>query len=81
MYEQLFQKPKMTEKLLCKPPFRYIHDISTATMAASGFADGLYTEAELDAKSITEKEAKIDFLAKMIALVETMTGEQIACKP
>ncbi len=65
----------MTEKLLSKPPFRYLHDIFTATMGATGFADGLYSEAELDSKSITEKDAKTEFLAKMIALVETMTGE------
>jgi hypothetical protein len=42
----------MTQKLLLKPPFRYLHDIFTATMQATGFAQGLYTEEELDAKSI-----------------------------
>ena len=42
MYGQLFQKPKMTQKLLCKPPFRYLHDIFTATQAATGYGEGLY---------------------------------------
>jgi TRAF3-interacting protein 1 len=37
MYEQLIQKPKMSEKLLVKPPFRYLHDIFTSTMAATGY--------------------------------------------
>ena len=41
-YEQIFAKPKMTEKLLNKPPFRYLHDIFTATMGKTGFGQGLF---------------------------------------
>ena len=41
MYSQIFQKPKMTDKLLKKPPFRYLHDIFTATMKATGYGKGL----------------------------------------
>ena len=66
MYESLFSKPKMNEKLLTKPPFRYLHDIFTATMAATKFGTGLFEGPELDAKSITDKEAKINFLVKLI---------------
>ena len=71
----------MTEKLLCKPPFRYLHDIFTSTLQATGFGNGLYNDAELDGKSITEKDAKIEFLSKLVALVEFMTGEKIDVKP
>ena len=46
MYESLFAKPKMTEKLLSKPPFRYIHDIFTATQAATGYGQGLLQGSE-----------------------------------
>ena len=56
----------MSQKLLTKPPFRYLHDIFTATCAATGYGQGLYEGAELDAKAITEKDAKIAFLVKLI---------------
>ena len=81
MYGQLFQKPKMTQKLLCKPPFRYLHDIFTATQGATGYGEGLYAGPELDAKAITEKDAKVNFLVKLIQLTECVTGEQIDVKP
>ena len=81
MYGQLFQKPKMTEKLLIKPPFRYLHDTWTATNAATGFGTGLYSGGELDAKSIADKEGKVNFLAKMISLVELVIGDEIDIRP
>jgi TRAF3-interacting protein 1 len=81
MYEQLFDKPKMTEKLLSKPPFRYLHDIFLATIAATGFANGLYTEEEMDSKANHEKDAKIAILTKMITITEMVIGEKIDVKP
>ena len=81
LYEQLFEKPKMTEKLLSKPPFRYLHDIFLATMQATGFGDGIYTEAELDSRANHEKDAKISILSKMITLTEMVIGEKIDAKP
>jgi len=81
MFEQIIQKPKMTQKLLEKPPFRYLHDIFTSTMEATGFGAGLYDENELDGKSITERDAKISFLAKLVALVEMVLEEKIDVKP
>ena len=71
----------MTQKLLEKPPFRYLHDIFTATIETTGFGNGLYDEAELDAKSINERDQKINFLAKMVGVVELMIGEKIDVKP
>lgn len=81
MFEQLFDKPKMGEKLLVKPPFRYLHDIFLATIGATGFANGLYTEAEMDSKANHDKDAKITILAKMITITEMVVGEKLECKP
>ena len=77
MYQGLFSKPKMTEKLLTRPPFRYIHDIFTSTMEATGFGVGLYGEDELNAKAIKDKDGKLNFLEKLIALVQMAAGEEI----
>jgi TRAF3-interacting protein 1 len=35
----------------------------------------------MDAKSITEKDAKINFLTKLITLTEMIIGEEIDVKP
>ena len=67
--------------MLSKPPFRYLHDIYTATTAATGFGQGLYSGPELDSKSITEKDDKINFLVKLIQLTELVVGEELDVKP
>ena len=81
MYEQLFSKPKMSEKLLCKPPFRYLHDIFTATMSKTNFGEGLFQGDELNSKSFEDKDSKMNWLVKVITLTEMIVGEQIDIKP
>jgi TRAF3-interacting protein 1 len=65
----IIQRPKMTEKLLSKPPFRFIHDTITAIMEATQFGVGLYSGDELNSAAITEKQQKIDYLEKIFNLV------------
>ena len=50
-------------------------------MGATGFGQGLYSDGELDAKAITDKEGKVGFLSKLITLVELCIEEQIDVKP
>jgi len=71
----------MTEKLLSKPPFRYLHDIFSATNGATGFGNGLYSGPELDGKAIADKEGKVSYLTKMISLTELVIGEEIDVRP
>ncbi|CAD7929136.1 unnamed protein product [Amoebophrya sp. A25] len=63
----LITKPKMSEKYLRKPPFRFLHDIVMEVVRVSGFAANLFTDAEQDAASMSDKNSKIDFLSKIIS--------------
>jgi len=73
----LITKPKLGEKYLKKPPFRFLHDALTETIRATGFGQGLYNETELDAGNIQDKQAKLDFLNKMISCVSFALGEKL----
>lgn len=65
----LIQKPKMTDKLLSKPPFRFLHDTISAITATTGFGEGLLAPEEQDGAAITEKAAKLAYLDKMFNFV------------
>jgi TRAF3-interacting protein 1 len=74
---ELISKPKMAEKLLSKPPFRFLHDTITAITNATGFGEGLYSPEELDSAGITDKNAKTAYLDKIFALVGICKVTQI----
>lgn len=66
---ELITKPKMSDKLLGKPPFRFLHDTITSVISTTGFGEALYEGGELDSASITDKDAKINYLNKIFNLV------------
>lgn len=65
----LITRPKLADKLLQKPPFRFLYDVIMEIVTVTGFGQGLYSGEELDSANIKEKEQKISFLDKMIFLV------------
>ena len=70
----LITKPKMSDKLLNKPPFRFLHDTISAVILKTGFAEGLYTDEEMDSSTIADKAAKIAYLEKIFSLVGICQG-------
>lgn len=81
LYSSLISKPKMSEKLLVKPPFRFLHDVIMATLEATGYPQGLFTDAELQSENVADKDAKLKFLTKIIVHVGETIGEPVACDP
>ncbi|XP_048455080.1 TRAF3-interacting protein 1 isoform X2 [Rhincodon typus] len=78
---KVIKKPPLTDKLLSKPPFRYLHDIFTEVIRTTGFLKGLYTEFELKSDNVKDKDAKIAFLQKAIDVVMMVSGDSLSVKP
>ncbi|KXS17640.1 hypothetical protein M427DRAFT_54563 [Gonapodya prolifera JEL478] len=78
---QLIKRTPLTSKLLAKPPFRFLHDLITEAMRSSGFATGLYSDAELNSENVKEKDAKIAWLAKMADCIAFTLGEPVRLNP
>jgi TRAF3-interacting protein 1 len=71
----LIKRPKLTDALLQKPPFRFLHDVVSEVTKETGFAAGLYTEEnEVNSARIKDKESKIGYLTKIIKCVEFALG-------
>lgn len=74
------KKPQLTEKLLQKPPFRFLHDIIKAVISETGFLDGLFTVDELIYENIKDKDSKLAFLNKLIGVVKLTSGKSLGVK-
>lgn len=77
----LITKPKLTEKLLSKPPFRFLHDVIMEVIRSTGFASGLYTDLECDSANVTDKNQKMTFLEKIIKVVGVQLNTLVEAKP
>uniref|UniRef100_A0A1B0EVP9 TRAF3-interacting protein 1 n=1 Tax=Lutzomyia longipalpis TaxID=7200 RepID=A0A1B0EVP9_LUTLO len=75
------KRPPLTEKLLMKPPFRFLHDVVNVVIKETGFLRGLYTADELKSENIRDRDAKIKFLEKLINIVEMVTKEELKVRP
>lgn len=78
---KIIKKPPLTDKLLNKPPFRFLHDIITEVIRTTDFMKGLFTPEEMDSKNVTTKESKILFLQKLIDCIATVSGENLSVRP
>ena len=71
----------MQEKLLNKPPFRYLHDIVMAIRKQTGFLEGLFDEDQMVGKAIKDKHAKVAFLERLILCVGHFYGQPMEAQP
>ncbi|XP_069688001.1 TRAF3-interacting protein 1 isoform X2 [Periplaneta americana] len=75
------KKPPLTEKLLKKPPFRFLHDIITAVIRDTGFLDGVFSAEELNHENIKDRDSKVAFLQKAIDAVKAIAGVNLTVRP
>ena len=75
------RKPKLTENLLKKPPFRFLHDVISEVIRSSGFAKDVFDEHESDSKNVKDKESKVAYLNKIIDYVSETTGTRVPVRP
>ncbi|CAD0203946.1 unnamed protein product [Chrysodeixis includens] len=75
------KRPPLTEKLLKKPPFRFLHDIVTTVLKTTGFFRNLFDEEELVSDNVKDRDSKISFLNKVIFVLSTTTGKSLGAKP
>ncbi|XP_050755910.1 ubiquitin carboxyl-terminal hydrolase 40-like [Gymnogyps californianus] len=56
---RVIRKPPLRDRLLSKPPFRYLHDVIPEVIRVTGFMKGLYTDFELKSDNVKEEAKQI----------------------
>ena len=77
----LVRKPKLTENLLKKPPFRFLHDVISEVIRSTGFAQDLFDEHESNSKNVKDKESKVAYLNKIVDYVFEASGTRVPVRP
>ena len=81
MFGSLIEKPKMTEKLLKKPPPKYIYDIILNTMKKTNFPKGLLSDQEMDHKYFeADPHHKLAILQKVVDITKIVVNENFEIK-
>ncbi|XP_053409344.1 TRAF3-interacting protein 1-like isoform X2 [Mercenaria mercenaria] len=78
---KFIKKPPLTEKLLTKPPFRFLHDVMTSIIKTTGVMKGLFTESEMNSENVKDRDSKIAFLQKAVDYVNAASSKQLTVKP
>ena len=55
--------------------------IISAIITGTGSLEGLYDEREMKSDNVKDKEAKVDYLTKLIDCISFTTGENLTVKP
>lgn len=82
-------KTPLNQKLLSKPPFRYLHDLISEVIRTTGAFSDLYNSTEQNSENVKDKvwlnhlnkESKVAFLQKLMAAVASSSGVEIRLNP
>ena len=75
----LIQRPRLLDKLLKKPPFRFIHDIVKALIKSNGYPLAFLDEdKDINNANIKEAKFKYYFLSKLIVIVSATVNEDLS---
>ncbi|MCQ2821676.1 MAG: hypothetical protein MJ252_30830 [archaeon] len=82
LFSKLIDKPKMTEKLLKRPPPKYVYEIILNTQKVTGFPKGLLTDKEEDPKAYEKLETKekAEIFQKVIDITKIVLNEAFEIK-
>ena len=75
------QKPKLVEKYVKRPPFRWLHELIISVLNAKSYRQDLFEGPELNGKDMTAKEDKYAFLTKIRDTVAADLGVEIDLNP
>jgi len=81
LLNELISKPKLSDKLLSKPPFRFLYDIIMEVSRVTGFAAGLFTPDEWDSAQVASKDQKLLYLEKIVRVVGVQLNTLVEAKP
>ena len=73
---KVIKKPPLTDKLLSKPPFRFLHDILTEVIKNTGVLKGLYKSDEMNSENV--KVSKIASLLQSTVIFHCMSYQIVA---
>ena len=73
------KKPPLTEKLLNKPPFRFLHDIISAVIRDSGILTGLYDISEMKSENVKGMYIDFRYYYTLVIIFRQITTFIIVC--
>uniref|UniRef100_A0A0G4GZY8 TRAF3-interacting protein 1 N-terminal domain-containing protein n=1 Tax=Chromera velia CCMP2878 TaxID=1169474 RepID=A0A0G4GZY8_9ALVE len=74
---QLVSKPKMVDKYLKRPPFRFLHNTISEVLRVTKYALGLFTEQEMDCGNLKDEATKGIYLQKIVDCVSLELGKNV----
>ena len=55
--------------------YRFLHDVVTAVITERGVLTGLYSDTEMNSDNVKEKDAKVEYLTKLIDALSFSSGQ------